>query len=69
MQNHLRRKPIRPKRKPVTVIIGIICKASIVLASDSQTTYGDYSKRCDTEKIRVVGFKNKKVFVDKYSTV
>jgi 20S proteasome alpha/beta subunit len=49
-------KPKR-KKKPVTVIIGIICEFGIVLASDSQTTFGDNSKRCDAEKIRVVKFK------------
>jgi 20S proteasome alpha/beta subunit len=41
----------------VTIIVGIKCSAAIVLASDSQTTYGDDSKRCDAEKIRVVPFK------------
>lgn len=33
---HARRKP---KRRPVTLIIGIICKDGIVVASDSQTTW------------------------------
>src|SRR2546425_1042988 len=52
----------RKPKNPVTVIIGIICKAAIVPASDSQTTYGD-SKRRDAEKIRVVPFKKSKVLV------
>lgn len=42
----------------MTVIVGIICKFGIVLASDSQTTFGDNSKRCDAEKIRIVKFKD-----------
>src|ERR1051326_5453612 len=33
---HLRRKP---KRKPVTLIVGIICRDGIVMAADSQTTW------------------------------
>jgi 20S proteasome alpha/beta subunit len=47
----------RPKRNPVTIIVGIKCGASIVLASDSQTTLPDHSKRRDAEKITVVKFK------------
>lgn len=46
----------------MTVITGIVCKAGIVLACDSQTTYG-YAKRCDAEKIRIVEFRNRKVLV------
>jgi len=41
----------------VTVIVGLKCQVGIVLASDSQTTFGD-SKRRDAEKIRVVKFRN-----------
>lgn len=44
------RNPPKPKKKPVTVIVGIICKEAIILASDSQTTYGT-TKRCDAEKM------------------
>lgn len=69
MHNYLRPKRRNPIRKPVTVIIGIICKAAIVLASDSQTTFGDDSKRCDSEKIRVVKFNNDKVLVAQSGTV
>jgi 20S proteasome alpha/beta subunit len=39
----------------VTIIIGIICKDGIILASDSQTSYGT-SKRTDTDKICHVNF-------------
>jgi len=45
-------------RQHMTLIVGIVCKGGIVLASDSQTTIGGQSKRCDTEKIRVVEFQN-----------
>ena len=40
----------------MTIIVGIICKGSIVLAADSQTTIGD-AKRCDAEKISIIDFK------------
>lgn len=52
---YLRRRP--KKRSVVTIIVGIKCGPSIVLASDSQTTFPDYSKRRDTEKISVINFK------------
>jgi 20S proteasome alpha/beta subunit len=54
--NRLRKFNKRENR--VTIIVGIICKGGILLASDSQTTIGGQSKRCDTEKIRVVEFKS-----------
>ncbi len=38
--NGLRRKGNKPKRKPVTLIVGIICTDGIVVAGDSQTTWG-----------------------------
>jgi 20S proteasome alpha/beta subunit len=47
-----RRVPI--KSKPVTLIIGIICKDGIVLAADSQTTKSD-AKVLGTNKITAVG--------------
>jgi 20S proteasome alpha/beta subunit len=51
------------KRKPiVTIIIGIICKNSIVLASDSQTTYGTI-QRLDTPKISTLDFANVEVLI------
>src|SRR5258708_32055200 len=37
--NRLRRKPTK-RSKPVTLIVGIICKDGIVVAGDSQTTWG-----------------------------
>jgi 20S proteasome alpha/beta subunit len=41
----------------VTIIVGIICKERIVLASDSQTSYSPgSSKRTDTDKIALVNF-------------
>ena len=49
---------LKKRKKPVTVIVGIICKCGIVLASDSQTTFSDDSKRCDSEKIRLIKFKD-----------
>jgi len=41
----------------VTIIVGLICADGIILASDSQTTYGT-TKRPDVEKISVVEFTN-----------
>jgi hypothetical protein len=53
----------RTKRKSrVTIIIGIICKDAIVLASDSQTTSGGM-KRTDTDKISSIKFATKPVLV------
>lgn len=46
----------------MTIIVGIICKDGIVLASDSQTSYGT-SKRTDTDKISCVNFGGSQVFV------
>lgn len=48
----LKSKRNRPKplRKPVTLIIGIICKDGIVVAADSQTTWGA-SKSWDASKM------------------
>src|SRR5260370_28399946 len=54
-----------PKRKPrrkclVTFIAGIICQDGIVLAADSQTTYGvpGALRSLDVSKINVIRFKN-----------
>lgn len=44
---------LRPRKRPVTIIVGIKCKGCIVLASDSQITYGN-SKQLDGEKIEAV---------------
>jgi ATP-dependent protease HslVU (ClpYQ) peptidase subunit len=46
----------------MTIIVGLICKNAIVLASDSQTTTGT-SKRCDAEKFAIVKFSNAEVLV------
>jgi 20S proteasome alpha/beta subunit len=46
----------------VTIIVGIICKDAIILASDSQTTSGGM-KRTDAEKIISVRFDNDCVLV------
>jgi 20S proteasome alpha/beta subunit len=46
---------IKKRKTPVTIIVGIICKQAIVLASDSQTSYGS-SKRTDTDKISMINF-------------
>ena len=56
-------KPQPTKQKPrVTILIGILGRHGIVLASDSQTSF-EASKRRDTEKIRVVRFKDKSALV------
>jgi 20S proteasome alpha/beta subunit len=47
----------KKRKNPVTIIVGIISETEIVLASDSQTTYGT-AKRSDVEKISVVEFSN-----------
>ncbi len=53
-----RNTPLKRYRKtPVTIIIGVICKDAIVVASDSQTTEGT-AKRMDAEKIRAIPFEN-----------
>lgn len=39
----------------MTIIIGMICENGIVVASDSQTTYGT-AKRIDTEKMHSIDF-------------
>jgi 20S proteasome alpha/beta subunit len=45
----------------VTIIVGIISKAGIVLASDSQTTYqNSSSKRTDTDKMSMITFSDNK---------
>lgn len=46
------------KRCPVTIIVGIICKDGIVVASDSQTSWGHSSKKTNVEKIHSVKFSN-----------
>src|SRR5438477_1615303 len=61
LPSYLRLKPA-PKPKPMTIIVGLVCKDCIVMASDSQTTDG-FSKRCDTEKISTVQFVNSQVLV------
>jgi 20S proteasome alpha/beta subunit len=47
------------KRKaPVTIIVGIVCQDAIVVASDSQTTWGHSSKSMNAEKLHGIEFKN-----------
>jgi 20S proteasome alpha/beta subunit len=53
-----------PKRTTgMTIIIGLIGKDSIILACDSQTTYGAHTKRLNAKKISVVKFKNSEALV------
>lgn len=61
----LRRKD-RPT--PVTIIVGIKCKNAIVLASDSQLTYGT-AKRTDISKIATIRFKGLEVLVAQSGSV
>jgi len=56
------RFPESDQKTTVTLIIGIICRDGIVVASDSQTTYGG-RKRNDTEKIDRVKFKNAEALI------
>jgi 20S proteasome alpha/beta subunit len=46
------------RKIPVTIIVGLICDDSIIVASDSQTTYGGSSKRIDTDKMHQIEFAN-----------
>jgi 20S proteasome alpha/beta subunit len=46
---------LKKRKTPVTIIVGLICDGSIILASDSQTSSGS-SKRTDTNKISGVFF-------------
>jgi 20S proteasome alpha/beta subunit len=48
-----------PPRRPVTIIVGIIARGDIVLASDSQTTAGT-TKRTDTSKMALITFGDSK---------
>ena len=43
----------KPKRKPVTLIVGIVCQDGIVVAGDSQTTWGT-GKSWSTNKMKEV---------------
>jgi hypothetical protein len=54
-------KYLRRKRKklPVTLIVGIVCRDAVVLAADSQTSYGTL-KLAGTNKISRVDFKGGK---------
>lgn len=54
--------PKRKRKKPVTLLAGIICSDGIVLASDSQTTFGQ-SKTCRTNKISAISFGNREVLI------
>src|ERR1043165_1151921 len=56
---YLRRKP---KRKPATLILGIVCKDGIVVASDSQTTWGS-GKSWDAKKMTEMDYPYGKVLV------
>lgn len=51
-----------PKSKPVTLIVGIVCKDAIVLAADSQTTKG-MAKIPGAQKISVVEFDGARALV------
>src|SRR5438309_963886 len=48
--SNLRRKP---EKVPVTLIVGILCKDSVVMVADSQTTHGDL-KIHDAVKLKVI---------------
>jgi len=52
----------KPKRKPVTIIVGIIAKDGIVMACDSQSSAGNV-KRTDSSKISHLRFDSRDVLV------
>jgi len=60
MQNPFRFSHKSKKRaiKPVTIIIGIICKDGILVGSDSRTTYTDHTIRDTANKVRFVEMQN-----------
>jgi 20S proteasome alpha/beta subunit len=54
--NPLRIWRVKPKEIPVTLIVGIVCKDSAIIACESQYTYGT-RKDLDAEKTSVIHFK------------
>jgi 20S proteasome alpha/beta subunit len=52
----------KPKRKPVTLIVGIICKDGIVMAGDSQTTWGT-GKSYSANKMKELESVEKRVLI------
>ena len=59
----MRQSPSANKPKqPMTIIAGLIAEDSIILASDSQTTYG-VPKDLQAKKVHIVSFKNADVLV------
>jgi 20S proteasome alpha/beta subunit len=60
--NKLRTKNEKPKTRPVTLIIGIICKDGIVMAGDSQTTW-DTGKSWSANKMREIKYGQARVLV------
>ena len=50
------------RKAPVTIIVGIICKDAIVIASDSQTTSGA-RKATDSDKVSVLQLQDAKALV------
>ena len=59
MNNHLTPARRKLNKTPVTLIVGIICRDAIVLAADSQNSYGSL-KLPGTNKISKVTFRDKK---------
>ena len=51
-----------PKGKPVTLIVGIVCQDSLVIACESQFTYGT-RKEVDAIKTSRIDFKNNTIVV------
>jgi 20S proteasome alpha/beta subunit len=52
----------KQKKKPMTLIVGAICKDAIIVGSESETTYED-SKYQGTQKITLIPFENTTVIV------
>src|SRR5258708_27218441 len=53
----------RPKkRNPVTLIVGIVCKEEIIIATDSRTTFPSHVED-HAKKIRVIDYRHGKVLV------
>lgn len=49
--------------KAMTLVVGIKCKEGVILAADSQISYGHSSQRTDTKKIEEVKFAEMSVLV------
>src|ERR1051325_5664509 len=50
------------KKKPMTLIVGIVCKDEIIVATDTRTSYSTHSDD-RSKKLRIIDYKYGKVLV------